>query len=157
MIRNTQPGDKAGSMAGMPPLSSCAARVIFQEIITMSDAPRPTPTPPGARQGILSLTIKDKNALYLAYMPFLKTGGLFIPTTKSYQLGDEVFMLMNLMDEPDRLAVAGKVVWITPRGAQGNRTAGIGVQFSELDKGVVRSKIETYLAGTKADRPTHTL
>jgi len=124
----------------------------------VSDSPRLAPTPQNARQGILSLTIKEKNALYLAYMPFLKTGGLFIPTNKTYQLGDEVFMLMSLMDEMERLAVAGKVVWITPRGAQGvNRVPGIGVQFSEQDKGVVRSKIETYLAGVKSDRPTHTL
>ena len=43
------------------------------------------------RQGILSLTIKDKSALYAAYMPFIKGGGLFIPTKKEYQLGDEVF------------------------------------------------------------------
>ena len=40
----------------------------------------------GARQGILSLTIKDKGALYAAYMPFVKNGGLFIPTNKAYQL-----------------------------------------------------------------------
>jgi type IV pilus assembly protein PilZ len=50
----------------------------------------------GARQGILSLTIKDKNALYAAYLQFVKNGGLFIPTTKGYQLGDEVFMFPPL-------------------------------------------------------------
>ena len=32
------------------------------------------------RQGILSLTIRDKSSLYAAYMPFIKNGGLFIPT-----------------------------------------------------------------------------
>ena len=116
-------------------------------------------TPPGkSRQGILSLTIKDKNALYAAYMQFMKNGGLFIPTTKSYQLGDEVFMLLSLMDETERLPVAGNVVWITPPNAQGNRTAGIGVQFSKQDNGQTRNKIETLLAGAlQADRPTHTM
>jgi type IV pilus assembly protein PilZ len=79
------------------------------------------------RQGILSLAIKDKGALYNAYMSFVKGGGLFVPTTKRYNLGDEVFILLSLMDDKDRLPVAGKVVWITPPGAQGNRTAGIGV------------------------------
>ena len=54
---------------------------------------------PGGRNGILSLTIKDKSVLYAAYMPFIKNGGLFIPTSKQYQLGDEVFMLLKLMDE----------------------------------------------------------
>ena len=80
----------------------------------------------GTKQGILSLTIKDKGALYAAYMPFIKNGGLFIPTPKPYRLGDEVFMLLTLMEEKDRLPVAGRVVWVTPKGAQGQRSAGIG-------------------------------
>ena len=110
------------------------------------------------RQGILSLTIKDKSALYAAYMPFIKGGGLFIPTKKSYQLGEEVFMLLTLMDETEKIPVAGKIVWITPQGAQGNRAAGIGVQFSDQDEGAARNKIEGYLAGAlESDRPTHTM
>lgn len=115
------------------------------------------PTAPGPRNGILSLTIKDKSVLYAAYMPFVKHGGLFIPTNKNYRLGDEVFMLLNLMDEPEKIPVAGKVIWVTPKGAQGNRAAGIGVQFSDQDS-TARSKIETYLAGAlQSDRPTHTM
>lgn len=110
------------------------------------------------RQGILSLSIKDKGALYAAYMPFVKNGGLFIPTSKDYKLGDEVFMLLTLMEETEKLPVAGKIVWISPKGAQGNRAAGVGVQFSDQDGGAARSKIETYLAGAlKSDRQTHTM
>ena len=110
------------------------------------------------RKGILSLTIREKGALYVAYMPFLKNGGLFVPTPNQYKLGDEVFMLLTLPESKDKLPVAGKVAWITPKGAQGNKTAGIGVQFSELDKGATRSRIETLLAGVlKSDRPTHTM
>ncbi|WP_020210563.1 PilZ domain-containing protein [Gilvimarinus chinensis] len=111
----------------------------------------------GARNGILSLTIKDKAVLYAAYMPFVQNGGLFIPTGKPYKLGDEVFMLLNLMDEPEKIPVAGKVVWVTPKGAQGNRAAGIGVQFTDEDNTAV-TKIENYLAGSlESDRPTHTM
>jgi Tfp pilus assembly protein PilZ len=73
---------------------------------------------------LLTLTIKDKSALYLAYMPFVKNGGLFIPTNSNYRLGDEVFMLLNLMGEEEKLPVAGRVIWMTPKGAQGKRTAG---------------------------------
>ena len=98
------------------------------------------------RQGIFSLTIQDKNSLYDAYMPFIKNGGLFIPTTRSHEIGDEVFMLLTLMNSPDKLPVTGRVVWITPVGAHGNRTPGVGIQFSELDKGATRSRIETLLA-----------
>lgn len=110
------------------------------------------------RQGILSLTIRDKSALYAAYMPFVKNGGLFIPTNKSYKLGDEVFMLLTLMDSKEKIPVAGRVVWVTPRGAQGSKTAGVGVQFSELDKGATKNRIENQLAGAlKSDRATHTM
>ena len=113
--------------------------------------------PQGARNGILSLTIKDKAVLYAAYMPFLINGGLFIPTNKPYKINDEVFMLLNLMEEPEKIPVAGRVIWVTPRGAQGNRAAGIGVQFNGQDDTANR-KIETYLAGSlESDRPTHTM
>ena len=54
------------------------------------------------RQGILSLAIKDKGSLYSAYIPFFKGGGIFIPTNKNYALGDEVFMLLTLMEETEK-------------------------------------------------------
>jgi type IV pilus assembly protein PilZ len=113
----------------------------------------------GARQGILSCAIKDKAQLYGAYMPFLKHGGIFVPTPKRYFLGDEVFLLLTLPESTERLPVAGKVAWVTPVGAQGNRPAGIGVQFADSAEGeTVRGKIEALLAGTlSAERPTHTM
>jgi len=112
----------------------------------------------GAQPGILTLNIKDKSALYVAYMPFVKNGGLFIPTNKEYRLGDEVFILLTLMENPERLPVAGKVVWLTPKGAQGKRLQGIGVQFSPQDSGATQKKIEAQLTGALgADRPTHTM
>lgn len=100
------------------------------------------------KRGILSLSIKDKDALYSAYMPFVQNGGLFIPTSRPYQYGDEVFILISLMEEEEKLPVAANIVWITPKGPGNYRSAGIGVQFSDEDKGMIRGKIETYLAGT---------
>ena len=116
------------------------------------------PEPQSGRQRILSFAIRDKQALYAAYMPFVRNGGLFIPTSKRYRLGDELFLLLQLMDEQERIPVAGTVVWITPAGAEGNRQIGVGIQFSEHDKGDARRKIEAYLAsGLRAERPTHTM
>jgi type IV pilus assembly protein PilZ len=107
--------------------------------------------------GILSLTIKDKAVLYAAYMPYVMNGGLFIPTNKSYGIGDEIFVLLNLMEEPEKIPVAGKVVWVTPKGGQGNRSAGIGIQFADENSTAV-NKIETYLAGMiESERQTHTM
>lgn len=112
-----------------------------------------------ARQGIISLKIKDAAALYNAYMPYLKNGGLFAPTAQSYALGDEVVLLVSLAEETERLSVVGKVVWISPLGAQGNRTAGIGIHFNASgDAEAARSRIENILAGTlNSERATHTM
>ena len=105
---------------------------------------------------IINVAIRDKGGLYSAYMPFIKNGGLFIPTHKHYSLGDEIFLVLTLLDDLEKLPVAGKVIWITPAGAQGNRKPGIGVQFR--DNGVVRTKIETHLAAViKSDRQTETM
>jgi type IV pilus assembly protein PilZ len=114
--------------------------------------------PAGGRPGVLSLNIKERAALYAAYMPQIRGGGLFIPTNKPYRLGDEIYMLLTLMDDPLKIPVAGHVVWITPAGAQGNRTQGIGVKFSDDESGAAaRTKIETLLGGTlQSNRPTHT-
>ena len=115
--------------------------------------------PQNARPGALSLNIREKAILYSAYMPFLKGGGIFIPTTKQYRLGDEIFMLIALMGDTNKIPVAGKVVWITPAGSQGNKAQGIGVQFGEDEGGVAaRNKIEELLGGQlKINRPTHTM
>ena len=111
------------------------------------------------RPGVLSLSIKEKSALFAAYMPFIKGGGLFIPTNKSYKMGEEVFMLLTLMDDPVRLPVSGKVVWLTPSGAHGGRTQGVGVQFAFNESGkAAPHKIEGFLGGSlKSVRPTHTM
>ncbi|MEW9897690.1 PilZ domain-containing protein [Chitinivorax sp. PXF-14] len=117
------------------------------------------PSAAAARSGVLSLSIKEKAALHAAYMSFVQGGGIFIPTSRAYKIGDEVFMLLTLMEDPARLAVAGKVVWITPAGAQNNRTQGIGVQFTQNENGITaRNKIEGLLGSAlQSNRPTHTL
>ena len=110
------------------------------------------------KPGVLSLAIKEKSALYAAYMPYIKGGGLFIPTNKNFKVGEEVFMLLSLVDDPVKLKVVGKVVWTTPT-ASTNRPQGIGVQFSDKDGGSeVKNKIEAILGGTlKSNRATHTM
>ncbi|HSR02801.1 MAG TPA: PilZ domain-containing protein [Methylophilaceae bacterium] len=110
------------------------------------------------KPGVLSLAIKEKAALYTSYMPYIKGGGLFIPTNKTFNIGDEVFMLLSLIDDPARLKVVGKVVWISPVAHSG-RPQGIGVQFSEKDGGnEVKNKIEAILGGAlKSNRATHTM
>ena len=112
-----------------------------------------------SRPWMLSLTLGDKNTAANLYMPFIKGGGVFVPTPKRYIIGDEVFLLLTLPESTERLPVAGKVSWVTPAGAQGNRVAGIGVQFAETPEGeAIKGKIEAILAGIlNSDKPTHTM
>lgn len=126
----------------------------------MSDAATAKPAAAAAsRSSVLSLSINSKSALYAAYMPDIRDGGMFIPTARSYALGDEVFMLLSLMDDPAKLPIAGKVVWITPAGAQNSKAQGVGVQFKNDESGVdARRKIEALLGGVmQSSRPTHTI
>lgn len=112
----------------------------------------------GGRPSVLSLNIREKNALYAAYMPQLKNGGIFVPTARAHRLGDEVFMLVALPDEPVKIPVSGKVVWITPADAQGKRAQGVGIQFSADEAGrSAKKKIEALLVGMlDSTKITHT-
>jgi type IV pilus assembly protein PilZ len=128
----------------------------------MAEAPViPSPTAGGvaARPSVLSLPIKEKAALYAAYMPFLANGGVFVPTTKPYKVGDEIYLILTLMEDPTKYPIAGKIVWVTPAGANHNKAQGIGVHFSSDESGQrVKLRIEELLgAALRSSRATHTL
>ena len=112
-----------------------------------------------ARPSVLSLPIKEKAALYAAYMPFLNNGGIFVPTNKRYKIGDEIYLILTLMDDPTKYPIAGKIAWVTPPGANNNKAQGVGVQFSSDESGQrVKARIEELLgAALRSSRATHTL
>ena len=97
---------------------------------------------------------REKGALYAAYIPLLADGGLFVPTTREYKLGEDIYLLLSLPDDPQRYPVAGKVAWITPANASGGRTQGVGVRFPTDEKTrLLKLKIEEML-GTQLRRPS---
>jgi type IV pilus assembly protein PilZ len=112
-----------------------------------------------ARPSVIQLAIKEKAALYAAYMPIFFEGGIFVPTSRQYHLGDDVYVLLTLLDDPTRYPIAGKVAWITPVNAAGNRPQGIGVRFPNDDKArELKVKIEQALgANLSSSKSTHTL
>jgi Tfp pilus assembly protein PilZ len=123
----------------------------------MPDTQRPEDRPP-SQPAILTLSVQDKRALAQAWMPFIRNGGLFIPTATRYHLGDEVFLMLNLFGGAQRIATAAKVVWINPPAAQGKRPQGIGVQLSTQDGGQAYKQIASLLAGVEEpDGPPQTL
>ena len=129
----------------------------------MNANPPASPTvpaaPASARPSVIQLAIKQKEALYAAYIPLFKEGGVFIPTAREYQLGADVYVLMTLPDDTQRYPIAGKVAWVTPARAAGNRTQGVGVRFPNDEKSrLLKLKVEEILgAHLASDRPTQTI
>jgi type IV pilus assembly protein PilZ len=114
-----------------------------------NDVPRPS---------VLSLAIKDKAALYAAYMPFIKGGGLFVPTLRPAKIGDEIYALVTLLDDPNKVPIPGKVIWVTPAGTPGH-AQGIGIQFADNEAGDQAKVCIEMLIGRvlQSARPTHTI
>jgi type IV pilus assembly protein PilZ len=131
----------------------------------MSDAPGRSTLPAtpataaGARPSVIQLVFREKGALYAAYMPVFSDGGLFVPTTREYRLGEDIYLLLSLPDDPQRYPVAGKVGWITPANASGGRTQGVGVRFPTDEKTrLLKLKIEEILGTSiSSAKPTQTI
>ncbi len=119
----------------------------------------PTPSNAAARPSVIQLSIKEKAALYAAYIPLFADGGIFIPSSRDYRLGDDVYVLLSLPDDPQRYPVAGKVAWVTPAKAQGGRTQGVGIRFPADEKSrLLKLKIEEILGSALgSDKPTQTI
>jgi type IV pilus assembly protein PilZ len=117
-----------------------------------------TAAAPG-RPSVIQLVFREKGALYAAYIPAFTDGGLFVPTTREYVLGDDVYLLLSLPEDNQRYPVAGKVAWITPANASGGRTQGVGVRFPADEKTrLLRLKIEEILGtNISSSKPTQTL
>ena len=115
------------------------------------------PTTP--RPSVMQLAIKEKAALYAAYIPLFAEGGIFVPTTRDYRLGDDVYVLLTLPEDPQRYPVAGRVAWVTPERASGNRTQGVGIQFPKDPKSVeLKARIEQILGtALSSEKPTQTI
>ncbi len=100
------------------------------------------------------LNLKHIDTIASHYMPFIKNGGLFIPTHKSYSLGVKVTVSVTLLEQSSNSQVTGTVIWITPITAQGQQLHGIGIQFEPND--AFKKQIDEILINRIDDKPTHT-
>lgn len=122
----------------------------------MSDEKREAST---ARTTVLAVHIEAVSALYAAYMPWLKRGGLFVPTQRPFELGDALFLRVQLPDEAEPILLSGTVAWINPPNVAGGRVQGVGVHFDESDltpkvKAMIEQKLGALIGSGKT---THTL
>ena len=104
------------------------------------------------KRRLLNLTLKDDAALHSSYMPFIRDGGIFVPTNNiSQKFGDEVVVSMHLQSTNKKLAIPGRVVWIAPPACE-RGTQGLGIQFAGTTKAKMKLIIETML-GNRANVP----
>ena len=95
---------------------------------------------------IIPVSFPNKSELSLAYMSIIKGGGLFIRGDFTNHLGKLVKLQLTLAYKNEQLLAEGKIVWITPRGAQNGMVPGIGVQFCGSKSELVQRKLEQELS-----------
>ena len=95
--------------------------------------------------------------LYQYYIPFVKSGGLFVRTPEKFDLGDEIKLEVTLPDALEASIVIGKVCWLTPTGAKNGTPEGVGVNFA-VDEDHVRNQIEKLIGRLlNSSEPTLTM
>ena len=111
--------------------------------------------PPKAKTMVY--VIKDKATLYALYMPFLKTGGLFIPAPQNHPPGTKMLILLTIPDDPNKKTVSGKVCWLTPLNAGLGMNQGVGILFDDNEQNrTLKIQIENLLAGILGRTETRT-
>jgi type IV pilus assembly protein PilZ len=105
----------------------------------------------------LLLDLQDPDELYLCYMATLKQGGLFVKSNARFELGQSVSLRVTLPDELEDHVIVGKVVWLTPQGAQNSNPPGAGVSFVEDPDRVNDRIIKQLGTALNSGKPTYTM
>ena len=98
------------------------------------------------RSSMLQFSAPDVTTLYAHYISRFQNGGIFVPTSREFELDAEVIIALTLPGREERFAIGGRVAWVTPANAQHGRSQGVGVAFEADDKSkAVRTIIEDML------------
>ncbi len=92
--------------------------------------------------------IPTQQELNLSYMPFIIDGGLFIPTSDSFLLGENIIVDLQLPGQQESTEVEAKVVWITPKNAIYQIFQGVGVQLTGTKAKSIHEQIKMHLDNT---------
>jgi type IV pilus assembly protein PilZ len=110
------------------------------------------------KPSLLQFALRDLPTLYVSYIPLLKNGGIFVPTSRPYSLGDKMYLSLTLPYDSKKYTLPCTVVWINPVGVSGGAAPGVGLHFPEdTEAQVVHQKILDLLSRIeKAPSYTHT-
>lgn len=96
----------------------------------------------------LKYQIQNQIELNFSYMPFIKGGGLFVPTNEKFLLGDTVALDLLLPGENEVKTIEGTIVWVTPQNSLYLIYAGVGIQFTGENSSSVQEFIKSNLDNT---------
>ena len=71
--------------------------------------PQSTPINQSSAAGTLSMAINDKTALHACYMPFIKDGGIFVPTNEHFELHKNIVLQLRLVEEGKKLLISASI------------------------------------------------
>lgn len=110
------------------------------------------------RGGIITCNITDTQTLYNSYLSFVTNGGIFVPSTRIHNLGDDVFVAFTLPNSSDRYPLNGKIIWVNDKGTS-TKPAGFALQFgTDINSQKMKNEIERQLAGMiESDKATYTM
>ncbi len=108
---------------------------------------------------MISISLKDKPTVYYSYMPFFAHGGFFVPTSDPFKMGDEVLLMVDLLDHPDKFILRTHVAWINQNRTSNGQSQGIGLAFGDDETAIkCRMYVEEQLPGLlHTDRATYTM
>ena len=110
------------------------------------------------RGGIITCNIPDLETLYRSYLVFINNGGLFVPSARNHQIGEEVFVAFTLPGSSERYPLNGKIIWLNAKGTT-TKPSGFGIQFgNDINSQKLKNDVDRLLAGTSEyDKPTSTM
>ncbi len=130
-----------------PPFFTLAGESLWSESVLSGGSARPT---------VLQLRMDTPLDLYQAYISVFSEGGLFVQTHRDYQMGDELYGLLTLPQDPKRHPFIGHVAWITPANSPTGRPQGVGLRFSADARGaILKNTIETALGPLLGSKRTN--
>lgn len=75
----------------------------------------------------LSVNLRTSESVGQCYMRRVKGGGMVIDNDSEFDIGDEVLVMLSMVNCDARLPVSCKVVWISKNGD--NNSQKVGLQF----------------------------
>jgi type IV pilus assembly protein PilZ len=97
---------------------------------TIDRVQQPTGNASEERPVVLAVSIKERSSLRNAYLSQFINRGLFVHTTKSYEIGQSVYCLVALPDSTEKFPIAGTVAWIRVSAGASGKPQGIGIHFN---------------------------